>query len=86
MADHEKQVAQAEEILGDRLSSLSFVKGLFFGQYLGQQLPRYPDLAADEATTARVKELQKFCVEAVDADAIDRKAEIPQSVIRGLGR
>ena len=35
--DHEQQMAQAEEVLGDRMHEVGFAKGLFFGQYLSQQ-------------------------------------------------
>ena len=84
-ADREQQIAQAEELLGDR-KQLGFVKGLMFGDYLAGSLPPYPALAHDEATTARAEELQRYCTEHIDPVAIDRKAEIPQPVISGLGR
>jgi len=84
--DREQQIAQAEEILGDRLQEVGFVKGLFFGQYLGEQLLPYPDPGQDEAATELVQRLQQFCERDVDPVAIDRQAEIPQNVIDGLGR
>jgi acyl-CoA dehydrogenase family protein 9 len=84
--DREKQIAQAEEILGDRLQQIGFVKGLFFGQYLGDRLLPYPDVAHDAATTALAQQLREFCAREIDPVAIDRKAEIPQAVIAGLGR
>ena len=83
--NHQKQMAQAEEILGDRLDKLDFAKGLFFGQCLDDRLPPYPDLAADETTTVRVQSLRRFCETEVDPVSIDRDAEIPDSVVRGLG-
>jgi hypothetical protein len=49
--DREKQLAEAEEILGDRLQQVGFVKGLFFGHYLGDRLLPYPDAAHDLDTT-----------------------------------
>src|SRR5688572_22724703 len=82
----EKQMAEAEEILGDRLQKASFVKGLFFGQHLGERLPKYPHLGDDKVLTAREAELRAFLQQEVDPVAIDRNAEIPQSVIDGLGR
>jgi acyl-CoA dehydrogenase family member 9 len=82
----EKQMAEAEEILGDRLKQASFVKGLFFGQHLGHRLPAYPSVGRDAAMSDRVVELKRFLSENVDPVAIDRNAEIPQSVIDGLGR
>jgi acyl-CoA dehydrogenase family member 9 len=84
--DREKQLAEAEEILGDRHQQLGFVKGLFFGQYLGNRLLPYPNVAADERAAALATELREFCLRAVDPVSIDRAAEIPASVIAGLGR
>src|SRR5207247_3709214 len=84
--DREKQLAEAEEILGDRLKQLGFVKGLFFGQYLGERLLPYPDAAKDLATTELAQRLREFCIREVDPVAIDRNSEIPQSVITRLGR
>jgi len=83
--DHEKQMQQAEEILGDRMDLLDFAKGLYFGQCLHDRLPRYPDVSADQETASRVRELRQFCEENVDPDAIDRNAQIPDRVVRGLG-
>src|SRR3954469_5023064 len=84
--DREKQLAEAEEILGDRLKQVGFVKGLFFGQYLADRLLPYPDAGKDMATTELAQRLREFCAREVDPAAIDRNAEIPQSVITGLGR
>ncbi len=83
--DREKQIAEAEEILGDRLQELGFVKGLFFGQYLQEQLLPYPDTISDSNTNELVDRLRTFCQQHIDPVAIDRQAEIPQSVIDGLG-
>jgi alkylation response protein AidB-like acyl-CoA dehydrogenase len=84
--DHEQQMAQAEEVLGDRLHEAGLAKGLFFGEYLGHKLPPYPDLDRDPRTAGVVAKLKDFCRDHIDAAAIDRNAEIPQSVIDGLGR
>src|SRR6476661_5239886 len=84
--DREKQLAQAEEVLGDRLKQVGFVKGLFFGQYLADRLLPYPDAAHDAATTDLAQRLREFCNREVDPVAIDRQAEIPQRVIDGLGK
>ena len=82
--DREKQRAQAEEILGDRLQQASFVKGLFFGQYLQEQLPPYPPLAADDPAGQLVNSLRDYCRENIDPVAIDRNSCIPDEVVRGL--
>ncbi len=84
-ADREKQMAVAEEILGERLDKVGFAKGLFFGQFLADRLPAYPDLRADQQTNQLVDDLRCYCAEKIDAGAIDRDACIPDAVIRGLG-
>lgn len=84
--DHEQQMAQAEEVIGESINEMGFAKGLFFGEYLGNKLQPYPDLHADPSADERVAELRKYCAEHIDAAAIDRDAEIPQSVIDGLGK
>ena len=85
-ADREKQVAEAEELLADRKQEIGFAKGLFFGHYLGSKLVTYPQLEHDEEANRAVAQLRQFCHEQVDPVAIDRQAEIPQSVIAGLGK
>ncbi|HEX3997318.1 MAG TPA: acyl-CoA dehydrogenase family protein [Pirellulales bacterium] len=87
MADsqREKQIAQAEEMLGDRLAKASFAKGLFFGRFLNDKLLPYP-VGSDQQTERMIAELRQFCTENVDPIAIDREAMIPQSVVDGLGR
>jgi alkylation response protein AidB-like acyl-CoA dehydrogenase len=81
----EKQIAQAEEMLGDRLAKASFAKGLFFGRFLNDKLLPYPEL--DDIQADRMAgELRQFCAEQVDPVVIDREALIPQSVVDGLGR
>ena len=84
--NREQQIKQAEEILGDRLDELGFAKGLFFGRFLNDKLLPYPDQSHDSQTDELVARLQTFCAEQVDPVAIDREAEIPQSVIDGLGQ
>ena len=84
--DHEQQMAQAEEVLGERMHEVGFAKGLFFGRYLNGKLLPYPDLDHDPRTAAKVAELRAYCEQHIDAAAIDRDAEIPQSVVDGLGR
>ncbi len=84
--DREKQIADAEEILGDRLGRAGFAKGLFFGQFLNDKLLPYPDTSRDEQTNQLVDRLKSFCRDHVDPVAIDRNAEIPNSVVEGLGK
>ncbi len=84
--DREKQIAEAEELLGDRLAQVGFVKALYFGAYANRSLLAYPDLAADRSTAAMADELRRYCQAEIDPVAIDREAMIPQRVIDGLGR
>lgn len=84
--DQQKQMDQAEEILGDRLKSVGFAKGLFFGRYPGERLPPYPQVHSGDEFGRRVARLQEFCATEIDAAAIDRDARIPDHVIAGLGR
>lgn len=85
-AQREEQMKQAEEILGDKLQETGFAKGLFFGQFLHDKLLPYPDTSHNEPVNQLVADLRRFCAEKVDPVAIDRKAEIPQEVISGLGK
>ncbi len=86
VANREKQVAEAEELLGDGGPRVGFAKGLFFGQYLGDRLLPYPDIASDLQARSLVSDLRKFCKEQIDAAKIDQDAEIPEHVVRGLGQ
>lgn len=85
-ADREKQVAEAEELLGPSPKELGFAKNLYFGRYDGTSLAAYPDIYGNEDTNRRVAEVRDFCRSSVDPVAIDREAEIPQSIISGLGK
>ncbi|REJ64495.1 MAG: acyl-CoA dehydrogenase [Planctomycetota bacterium] len=81
----EKQIAEAEELLGDKLAEVGFAKALYFGRYVEEALPPYPDVTGDEEAEQMVAQLQAFCRESVDPEAIDRNARIGDDVIRGLG-
>ena len=81
----QKQLAEAESLLGESGGPLGFAAGLYFGRHLGDGLPPYP-AGMDEQTRRMVAELQSFCPAEVDAAAIDRNAEIPRRVVDGLGR
>jgi acyl-CoA dehydrogenase family protein 9 len=85
-SDRQQQIAEAEEILGERLEKIGFAKGLFFGKYLHDGLLPYPDIAADERASELASKLKQYLHEHVDPAAIDRSAEIPLEVIAGLGQ
>jgi acyl-CoA dehydrogenase family member 9 len=83
VATREEQIAQAEEILSDHRAEAGFVKRLFFGEHLQEKLLPYPAVPHEPDDLAT--RLRSFLHQEVDPVAIDRAAEIPQSVIRGLG-
>jgi len=82
----QKQKQQVEEMLAGA-ESLGFAKTLFFGRFKGDLLFPFPTLSPEQQKEAdeSVRQVQQFCKEHIDADRIDRHAEIPDSVIRGLG-
>lgn len=85
-AQREKQIAAAEELLGDRLDRLGFAKGLYYGRFLHRRLLPYPGFDAPPEAAALVERLRRFCAERIDPVQIDRDAEIPPSVVAGLGQ
>ena len=84
--NREKQIKEAEELLGDGAERIGFAKGLYFGRYLNRKLLPYPDLNADLRANELVEQVRQFCLEKIDPVAIDRDAKIPDEVVAGLGR
>jgi alkylation response protein AidB-like acyl-CoA dehydrogenase len=84
----DQQRQQAEELLFSGPQTLGFAKGLFFGHFNSPLLFPYPTLAPAEREEAEklVAEVRRYADEHIDATAIDRNAEIPASVVEGLGR
>src|SRR5436853_2330908 len=86
--ERQKEIQQAEELLFAGPQALGFAKGLFQGHFVADWVMPYPRIPAarqgelDETLT----ELRKFLHEHLDAAEIDRQADIPRSVIDGLGR
>ena len=87
-AQIEQQKKQAEELLFSGPQKLGFAKGLFFGHFNAALVFPYPELKPEEraVTDRSLAEVRRFCDESIDAAKIDRDAEIPQSVVDGLGR
>src|SRR3954469_13019763 len=87
-AQRQKEIQQAEELLFAGPQALGFAKGLFQGHFVsdwGTPYPRIP--AAQQAELDdTLRELRRFLDEDLDAAEIDRQADIPRSVIDGLGR
>jgi alkylation response protein AidB-like acyl-CoA dehydrogenase len=84
----EKQLRQAEELLFSGPATSGFAKALFRGEFRGDALFPYPDLTDAErpAVEQAVSEVKAFAETQIDAAAIDREADIPPSVIKGLGK
>lgn len=84
----ERQVRQAEEVLGALPQQLGVAKGLFWGKFVADWVFPYPQFdAAQQAEVERaVAEVTAFCEEHLDPVRIDRQADIPREVIEGLGR
>jgi alkylation response protein AidB-like acyl-CoA dehydrogenase len=87
-AQRQKEIQQAEELLFAGTQALGFAKGLFQGHFVSDWVmpyPRIPDAQQAELDGA-LTELREFLDKDLDAAEIDRKADIPRSVIDGLGR
>lgn len=84
----ERQIKQAEELLFSGPQRLGVAKGFFWGRFIADWVLPYPQLASAERTRvdAALAELRRFCDASLDPAAIDRQADIPRSVIDGLGR
>jgi acyl-CoA dehydrogenase family member 9 len=87
-AQRQKEIQQAEELLFAGPQALGFAKGLFQGQFVADWVMPYPRIpeAQEGELVQTLAELRKFLNEDLDAAEIDRQADIPRSVIDGLGR
>lgn len=87
-AQRQKEIQQAEELLFAGPQALGFAKGLFQGHFVGDWVMPYPRIPAAQQPEldGALTELRQFLDEHLDAAEIDRKADIPRSVIDGLGR
>ncbi|MGI9086378.1 MAG: acyl-CoA dehydrogenase family protein [Chthoniobacterales bacterium] len=82
----QKEIKEAEELLFTGPEALGFAKGLFAGQFVADWAMPYPRVPAaqqaelDESLT----EVRAFLDGNLNAEEIDRIADIPRSVIDGL--
>src|SRR5881409_239084 len=87
-AQRQKEIQQAEELLFAGPQALGFTKGLFQGHFVSDWVMPYPRIPEpqqgelDQVLTG----LREFLDTDLDAAEIDRQADIPRSVIDGLGR
>jgi acyl-CoA dehydrogenase family protein 9 len=86
--ERQKEIQQAEELLFAGPQALGFAKGLFQGHFVSDWVMPYPHIApAQQAKLDKsLAELCQYLDDHLDPVAIDREAEIPRSVIDGLGR
>src|SRR5438094_966918 len=87
-AERQKEIQQAEELLFAGPQALGFAKGLFQGHFVSDWVMPYPRIPMAQQTELdeTLTELRKFLDEHLDPMEIDRQADIPRSVIDGLGR
>lgn len=84
----QKEIQQAEELLFAGRQELGFAKGLFLGKFIADWAMPYPRIpAAQQAELDQsLAEVRQFLDANLDPAAIDRDADIPRSLIDGLGR
>src|SRR6266540_4344663 len=87
-AQRQKEIQQAEELLFAGPQALWFAKGLFQGHFVADWVMPYPRIPAAQQPEldGTLTELRQFLDEHLDPVEIDRNADIPRSVIDGLGR
>src|SRR5256712_10967418 len=87
-AQRQKEIQQAEELLFAGPQVLGFAKGLFQGHFVADWVMPYPRIPAAQQIELddTLRELRQFLDEHPDPAEIDRQADIPRSVIDGLGR
>jgi acyl-CoA dehydrogenase family member 9 len=87
-AQRQKEIQQAEELLFAGPQALGFAKGLFQGHFVADWVMPYPRIPAAQQgeLDGTLKQLRQFLDEHLDPAEIDRQADIPRSVIDGLGR
>src|SRR6266496_3544182 len=87
-AQRQKEIQQAEELLFAGPQALGFAKGLFQRHFVSDWVMPYPRIpeAQQGQLDQTLTELRKFLNADLDPAEIDRQADIPRSVIDGLGR
>src|SRR5689334_12682702 len=87
-AQRQKEIQQAEELLFGGPQALGFAKGLFQGHFVSDWVMPYPRIADSERPQLEqtLTELREFLNKDLHPAEIDRQADIPRSVIDGLGR
>lgn len=83
----EEQIRLAEELLFSGEQLPSFAKGLYAGLFDASRVFPFPTPSPEQAQTLEDfnRRLNEYMDAHLDPDAIDRNADIPREVIRGLG-
>ncbi len=84
--DREKQIAEAEELIGDSTAETGLARALYFGRFQNHSMPTYPIFHSDSEGGRMLAELKEFAAEHIDPVDIDRQSRIPDEVVAGLGR
>lgn len=81
-----KQLEQAEELLFSGPDKDGFAKELFFGRFREPSIMPYPEQPDRQraVTDEVIERVAEFCRTKIDPVKIDREADIPDSVIKGL--
>lgn len=87
-AQRQKEIQQAEELLFAGPQALGFAKGLFQGHFVADWVMPYPSIPETQQVEldSVLTELRQFLDAHLDPAEVDRNADIPRSVIDGLGR
>ena len=82
----QQQIRQAEDLLFSGPRRRSIAKELFWGRLAADLILPYPRLSEGERprVATAIRELKAFCDEHLDPAEIDRRADIPRTVIDGL--
>lgn len=82
----QEQMKQAEELIFSGPQTLGFAKSLYFGHFNAERVFPYPQPAPEQRSeiAEHVAAVRRFCQEKIDPVRIDREADIPDEVIRGL--
>ena len=84
----QEEIKQAEELFLGGPEQLGFAKGLFLGRFVADWAMPYPRVPAaqQKELDQALAEVRQFLDQNLNADEIDRAADIPRHVIEGLGR
>jgi alkylation response protein AidB-like acyl-CoA dehydrogenase len=88
LAERERQIKQAEELLVSLPQKAGVAKGMFEGRFVADWVFPYPQLSESQRPEVEraAADLVRFCDEHLDSVQIDRQADIPRAVIDGLGK